>query len=335
MTDLIDVHSHFLTEQYVAAATRAGHERPEGMPRWAAWSASEHLALMDKAGVRTSVVSISAPGTHFGDDAAARRLTRHVNEFGADLVREHPGRFAHLASLPFPDVDGSLTELAHALDVLGSDGVAVLTNAHGIYLGDARYEDVYAELDRRGVTVFVHPVSPRNWEAVCLDRPRPMLEFIFDSARAACDLALRGILTRYPNINWIFSHSGGALPVLVERIQLFRDLLMSDAAGPSVAEQLGGIWYDIAGTPFPNAVPTLVRAFGDERVLYGSDYCWTPGPAVMSQVTSVDTAPQPTGTTWRALTTRNAARLFPQLCRMASAAPSAAALSAAAAARSC
>ncbi|MPZ83076.1 MAG: amidohydrolase family protein [Actinophytocola sp.] len=313
MTDLIDVHSHFVTDEYVAAAVEAGHVRPQGMPGWATWSTSEHLALMDQTGVRTAILSISAPGVHFGDDVAARRLARHVNEFARIVVSDHPGRFAHFASLPFPDVDGSLAELVYALDVLGSDGVAVLTNAHGVYLGDGRYEQVYAELDRRGATVFVHPVEPVNWQVVSLDRPRPMLEFIFDSARAASDLVLSGVLSRYPRINWIFSHSGGALPVLVERIQVFCDLFMDLAEPPTVAEQLGGLWYDIAGTPFPNAVPALVRAFGDQRVLYGSDYCWTPAPGTKSQVESVDAAVQPDGTTWRALTTRNAGQIFPQL----------------------
>ena len=327
VTDLIDVHSHFLTPEYVAAATDAGHDLPEGMPGWAAWSAAEHLALMDRAGIRTSVLSISAPGTHFGDDAAARRLTRHVNEFGAELVRTRPDRFAQFASLPFPDVGGSLAELTHALDVLGSQGIALLSNARGVYLGDERYEEVYAELDRRRATVFVHPVSPPNWRSCALGRPAPMLEFIFDSARAAADLVLRGVLTRYPNINWIFSHSGGALPVLVERIQLFRDVVpgvAGDRAGdwagdwggaePSVAAQLGGLWYDTAGTPFPSAVPALVRAFGDQRVLYGSDYCWTPAPAVLAQVASLDAAPPSDGTTWRDRTTRNAECLLPRLC---------------------
>ncbi len=321
MNDLIDVHSHFLTEQYVAAATSAGYEQPEGMPRWADWSVSGHLALMDRVGVRTSVLSISAPGTHFGDDTAARHLTRHVNGFAIDLVHRYPGRFAHFASLPLPDVSGSLTELAHALDVLGSDGISLLTNARGTYLGDERYQEVYAELDRRGATVFVHPVAPPNWQAVSPDRPRPMLEYIFDSARAASNLVLGGILTRYPNINWIFTHSGGALPVLAERIQLFADLLSGGPTAPTVTEQLGELWYDIAGTPFPHAAPALVRAFGDQRVLYGSDYCWTPVPGVLSQVASLDAAPQPGDTTWRALTTCNAERLLPRL-RLPSAEPS-------------
>jgi predicted TIM-barrel fold metal-dependent hydrolase len=269
---------------------------------------------MDATGVRTSMLSVSSPGVHFGDDAAARRLGRQLNEFAIGLVHAHPGRFGHWASLPFPDVEGSLAELAYALDVLGSDGVALLSNAHGVYLGDERYQPVYAELNRRAATVFVHPVSPPNWQQVALGRPRPMLEFLFDSTRTASDLVLRGVLARYPDINWVFSHSGGALPVLAERLDLFGNMLPGGVPGDrTVPEQLGGLWYDIAGTPFPHAAPALVRAFGTERVLYGSDYCWTPAAGVRSQVASVDAAPQPDAGSWRALTTRNAERLIPRL----------------------
>src|SRR5262249_14040946 len=114
MDALIDAHSPFPTEEYVAAASGAGYERPEGMPRWAAWSVPEHLALMDQTGVRTSVLSLSAPGTHFGDDTAARHLTRHVNEFAIDLVHRYPGPFAHFPSLPVPDASGPPPEPAHA-----------------------------------------------------------------------------------------------------------------------------------------------------------------------------------------------------------------------------
>lgn len=119
-------------------------------------------------------------------------------------------------------MDGALAEATYALDELGAAGVAVLSNAHGVYLGDPRYAELYAELDRRAAIVFVHPVSPPNWERVSGGRPRPMLEFIFDSARAAADLVLSGTVHRHPGIRWVFSHSGGALPVLAERLELFR-----------------------------------------------------------------------------------------------------------------
>lgn len=300
---LIDVHSHFVTPQYVAAATAAGHVEPEGMPRWATWSVDDHLTLMDKAGIERSMLSISSPGTNFGSDTDARALARSVNRFAADVERRHPDRFGHFAALPLPDVAGAIAELRHACDELGAAGAAVLTNACGVYLGDERYAELYSELDRRAAIVFVHPVSPPNWQAVSLGRPRPMLEFIFDSARAAANLVLTGTLHRYPGIRWVFSHSGGALPVLAERLQLFRDLAPEPVPGGSVTQQLSAVWYDIAGTPFPNAAPALTRAFGDRRVLYGSDYCWTPAAGALAQAGSVDAA-------WQELTTRNAERLL-------------------------
>ena len=156
-TPLVDVHAHFLTDAYVSAARAAGHEHPDGMPGWPSWSAGQHLQLMDQWGVARSILSISSPGVHFGDDQAARELTRHVNDAGATVARAHPDRFGHFASLPLPDVEGSLAELACALDDLGSDGVAVETSAGGIYLGDARYAPLYEELNRRRTVVFAHP----------------------------------------------------------------------------------------------------------------------------------------------------------------------------------
>ncbi|MER5884499.1 amidohydrolase family protein [Streptomyces sp. NPDC001941] len=308
----VDVHTHFVTEGYVDAARRAGIAHPDGMPGWPSWSAKGALALMDAAGIGLSVLSVSSPGTHFGDDAAARALTREVNEFAADLHRERPDRFGHFASLPLPDVEGSLAEAAYALDVLGADGLAVETNAHGVYPGDVRYAPLWAELDRRGAVVFVHPTSPPNGEAVSLGRPRPMLEFLFDTARAASDLVLGGVTARYPGIRWVFTHGAGVLPLLAARLELFARILPPAPGAPPVAvrEELGRLWYDVAGTPFPDQVPTLERVFGTERMLYGSDACWTPDAAVLAQAASLDAAPQPGGTTWRELTGRNARRLL-------------------------
>ena len=102
---------------------------------------------MDRWGVATAMLSISSPGTHFGDDAAACRLTREVNEAGAAICRAHPGRFGHFASLPLPDVPGALDELGYALDELDSDGITIETNSAGVYLGDDRYEPLYRELN--------------------------------------------------------------------------------------------------------------------------------------------------------------------------------------------
>jgi predicted TIM-barrel fold metal-dependent hydrolase len=339
-TALIDVHAHFLTPRYVEEARAAGHGRPDGMPGWPDWDEETHLGLMDRWGVGTSLLSVSSPGIHFGDDAAARALARHVNETGAEIRGRHPERFGHFASIPLPDVDGALAEAAYALDELGSDGLAVETGADGVYLGHASFKPLYAELDRRRAVVFVHPTSPPHAEKISLGRPRPMLEFIFDSTRAASDLLFNGVFERFPGIEWIFPHGGGTLPLLGERMELFRSAFglggesgegrggvgegaggdgdegggVEGGGGTTVQKQLERLWYDMAGTPFPYQVPALTAAFGRERVLYGSDFCWTPAAAVDAQLTGIDGAAQPSADlTWRALSTANAQRLFPRL----------------------
>jgi 6-methylsalicylate decarboxylase len=193
---LIDVHAHFLTDSYVLAARAGGQVHPDGMVGWPSWSADEHLRLMDRWGVATAMLSISSPGTHFGDDAAARRLTREVNEAGAAISRDNPERFGHFASLPLPDVPGALDELGYTLDELDCDGITIETNSAGRYLGDDRYEPLYRELNRRRVVVFVHPTSPPCAEATALGRPRPMLEFIFDTTPAVTAIAGAGLMVK-------------------------------------------------------------------------------------------------------------------------------------------
>ncbi|MFG2631136.1 amidohydrolase family protein [Streptomyces sp. NPDC048473] len=315
-TPLVDTHAHFLTPDYVHAARAAGHIHPDGMGAWPTWSAEAHIRLMDRWGVKISLLSISSPGTHFGDDSEARALTRHVNESAAAVRREHPNRFGHFASLPLPDVDGALAEVAYAMDHLGSDGVTVETNTHGVYLGDASYEPLYAELNRRRTPVFLHPTSPPHAEDVALGRPRPMLEFIFDSTRTVSDLLFSGVFQRYPDIPWIVSHGGGALPLLTDRMELFRSVFSEGAEGRFIPEQVSRLWFDMAGTPFPHQIPALTAVVGNNRLLYGSDYCWTPVAGVDAQIASIAAAPQPGDDTWRALTTRNAHRLFSRLARM-------------------
>ncbi|MER7715388.1 amidohydrolase family protein [Streptomyces flaveolus] len=315
-TGFVDVHAHFVTDSYVRQARAAGHELPDGVPAWPGWSAEAHLELMDRVGIRTAILSVSSPGVHFGDDAAARRLARETNEEAARITAEHPGRFGFFASLPLPDVDGALSEMAYAFDELGADGVVLETNTHGVYLGDARLEPLFAELGRRRAVVFLHPTSPVCWEHSALGRPRPMVEFVFDTARTVTDLLMAGTLERHPGLRVIVPHCGGALPVLADRINGFMKLFLPAGADdtPDAVEQLRRLHYDMAGPAFPRQVPALLSLVEPDRLLYGSDYCWTPAHGVDAHVAAVDAAPVPADATdWRSLTTANAHRLLPRL----------------------
>ena len=108
------------------------------------------------------------------------------------------GRFGGFASLPLPDVDGALEEITYAFDTLKLDGVVVLTNFNGVYLGDQRLDPVFDELNRRGAVIFIHPTSPICWQQSALGYPRPMIEFTFDSTRAVVNLIFSGTLARCP-----------------------------------------------------------------------------------------------------------------------------------------
>ncbi|MFE2212908.1 amidohydrolase family protein [Streptomyces canus] len=315
---LIDVHAHLLPDFYVEQATAAGHAHPDGMGGWPSWSVEAHLDLMDRNGIETAMLSMSSPGVHFGDDKAARLLARRVNEYTAELTRDHPGRFGNFVSLPLPDVDASLEEIAFAYDELDADGVALLTHTHGVYLGDPRLERVFAELDRRRAVVFLHPTSPVGWEQSALGRPRPMVEYLFDTARTVTDLVMAGVVTRCPRIQVIVPHCGGAVPVLADRINEFMRLFVPSEKTPAqdAVQQLRGLYYDMAGTAFPRQVPALLKLVDPERVLFGSDYCWTPPPLADAHIAAIDAAESPVdGTTWRSLTTANAQRLFPATAR--------------------
>jgi 6-methylsalicylate decarboxylase len=123
----VDFHAHFVPDFYRDAATRAGYGDPDGIAGFPPWSVNEALGMMDRNGITVAVASVSSPGVHFGDDAAARQLARRVNEFNAAVSGKHPDRFAVLASLPLPDIEGALAEITYAFDVLHVDGVTLET----------------------------------------------------------------------------------------------------------------------------------------------------------------------------------------------------------------
>src|SRR5215467_12760148 len=276
----IDVHAHYLPPGYADEMRRAGFVHPDGMPDYPKWSPQLALETYDRFGIETGVLSISSPGVHYGDDAAARRLARHANEAGAEAVIKHPKRFGLFGALPMPDVDGSLEELTYALDVLHADGIGLKTNAHSIYLGDAKFEPIFQELNRRKALVFVHPTSPTCWQQCAMGYPRPMLEFPFDTARAVTNLIFSGTLERYPNISIIIPHNGGTVPILAGRIATVGGRLRLGAAGTKDAmTYLRRLYYDTA-IQSNHTLSSLVQLADVGHIVYGSDWPWYPESGV-------------------------------------------------------
>lgn len=311
-TPLLDVHAHYLPPAYREAAIAAGHSQPDGVTALPEWEAGAHVALMDRLGIGASLLSISSPGVHFGDDAAARALARQVNEDGCRARAAHPGRFGVLASLPLPDVAGALDEIAHAYDELGVDGVVLLTHVHGTYLGDAALEPVFDELDRRRARIFLHPTSPVCWEHTSFGRPRPMLEFLFDTTRAVVNLVLSGTIARHPGLEIIVPHAGAALPVIADRVAAFSMILPDLDPATDVLADLARLHYDVAGFPLPRQLDALLALATADHLHYGSDYPFTPVPVVEMLRGSIGDVGEPPGSLLESLAA-NTRRLFPTL----------------------
>ena len=155
MTFTVDIHHHVLPD-FFWQATNEG-DNPVGGIAPPPWSRASALSFLDDASIDVAVTSVSTPGVHTGDDAAARVLARRCNELAAELIRDRPDRFGGFACLPLPDLDGALAELAYALDDLRLDGVVLFSNARGRYLGDPRFTPLFDELQQRAALVFVHP----------------------------------------------------------------------------------------------------------------------------------------------------------------------------------
>ncbi len=275
MSNTIDVHAHYLPHSYRDALLAAGHDKPDGFPQLPDWSVEEHVAAMDRLGIATSLLSISSPGVYFGDARSARDLAREMNEIGRRAVVDHAGRFGLFAVLPLPDVDAAIAEIAHCCDHLDVNGFALLTNVGGTYLGDPSWGPVFRELNRRQARVFIHPTSPVCWERTSFGRPRPMLEFFFDTTRAVVDLVLNGTVARYPDIELIIPHAGATLPMIVDRVSVFSRLLDVDAS-VDVLRDIARLHYDLAGFPLPRQLDALLTITTLEHLHYGSDYPFTP-----------------------------------------------------------
>ncbi|KAH7121397.1 aminocarboxymuconate-semialdehyde decarboxylase [Dactylonectria macrodidyma] len=291
----IDVHAHFLPEEYTTALHRFGHGFPDGHIAPAPdWSEEAHLDLMKTVNTSKSILSISSPGTNLApnDGEATRKLTRYCNEFAASIKKRRPEEFGFWASLPLPDVEGSLEEISWAGDVLNADGYALLTNVHGTYLGAPAFNRIFDELNRRRAVVFLHPTSPclaSGDIAVPMSQeiPRSVFEFFFDTSRAVMNLFLSGTISRWPHITFVIPHLGGAFPPLINRFAAAVGLLglpdMEPKLSPSwVKERINAQFYfDTAGFSLPDQIRGLLPYVSVDRLLYGSDFPFTPAKAVI------------------------------------------------------
>jgi predicted TIM-barrel fold metal-dependent hydrolase len=275
---LIDVHHHMLPPRYVAEVRDALLATAPGFERVLSWTPQQSVEEMDRTGVASAVVSTSAPGFWFGDVDQSRRLQRECNEFAARMVADYPERFGMFAGITLPDVEGSLREIEYALDVLKADGIGLLSNYGETWPGDPAFDPVFEELDRRKAVVYVHPQTADCCKGLLPEIPDAMIEFPFDTTRAVSRLLYSGTLSRCPDIRFIFSHGGGTVPMLADRMSFPARVWAKLAARlpNGVTHELKKLFYDTASVVNPPAFAALSELVANSQILFGTDFPFVP-----------------------------------------------------------
>ena len=305
----IDVHHHIIPPPYLEKAPPSAN-----FQRTLAWTPQKTLEEMDQNGIAVSMLSFATPYLWFSGIEPGRQLARMCNDYCAEHMRENVGRFGLFAGLPpLGDTEGCLREIAYALETLHADGVTVMTSYGDHYLGDAAYAPVWEELDRRQAVVFVHPSNPTCCNPVNVGVPSAFAEWPFDTARTVMSLWASNALLRWPHIRFIFSHGGGALPMIADRIDKFgRPKPGAGPDGPRLHDALSQIrtlYFDTANAANPPAL-AATRAMADPgHILFGSDYPYIPAARAVDGLARAQLNRQEL----RAIERDNAIALMPRL----------------------
>ncbi len=278
-TGWIDLHNHFIPDVYRQTLANAGIDSVGRVPL-PAWSIETGLREMDELGIAKAILSISAPGVYFGEQAFATDLARRTNADLADMVVRHPDRIGGFATLPLPDVDAALAEWERARSE-GMAGVILLTNYGGKYLGHPDFAPLLDELSSQGALIFLHPTLPAGVEALDLALPPPLMEFVFDTTRTLADMIFTGALDRYSGANWVAGHLAGTLPFVAGRLSLIehspRDAYAAfRERGRTVQSYLEQLYYDTAVSASPASLSAVMEFVGSDRLVFGSDRPFLP-----------------------------------------------------------
>jgi 6-methylsalicylate decarboxylase len=315
---VIDVHHHYYPPELLAIANawQAKHNQPPLAGPIGGWTVDRTLAAMDEAGITTSILSLASPHNVWFEAPPSdwAKLARTCNDFAAKMIKDHPGRFGLFATLPMPDVDASLKEIAYAFDTLHADGIGLPTGWGDKWPGDAAYAPVFAELNRRKAIVVFHPYAANCCGLLQAPINESYIEYPFDTGRAILSLLFSGTFAKYRDVKWTFCHAGGPLPVLAGRIAMLaanqREKL--DVIAPDgIHAEIKRLYFDTANAAYPPSMAALMAEVPISQIMFGSDYPYVTDKQNRDAMALLKLAPADLA----AIERGNAMRLMPRLAK--------------------
>jgi aminocarboxymuconate-semialdehyde decarboxylase len=279
----IDVHAHYFSSEYLALLKGFGAGSDTLEPGYRLLHPTreadfaERFAAMDRAGVDKEILSISGIAPYFAEESSAVDGARFANDLYAELVRAQPGRFAAFGVLPMPHVGASIHEIGRVLDELDFWGVTVTTSILGTSPAHAQFDPIYAELDRRGAVLFLHPAGLACGSQLLKDNGLTWpLGAPFEDTMTILEFMQAGFTERFPNVKMIVPHLGGTLPFLMQRLDHMAQRFMPGKGVPS--ENARKFWYDTVNGHGPS-LHAAIATFGIDRLVFGTDWPFWKGEA--------------------------------------------------------
>ena len=303
----IDVHHHISPPPWLDGLKKLNLTNPP----MANWSVQKTLEDMDKGGVAIAITSPTTPQTKPFEKAEAVRIARESNEYAKKLMSDHPGRFGVFATLPLPHVDESLKEIEYAFDTLKVDGVGIMTSYGDKWLGYPEFEPVWEELNRRKATVYTHPTGANCCVNLVQGIGSAMIEYGTDTTRSIATLIFSGSSRKNRDINWIFSHGGGALTAFAERflVQAVNTPPYKDKFSRADVEgEIRRFFYDTAQVANPITLAAMVKLVPVAQIVYGTDFPYRTAADHTKGLSEVFS-----GADLQAIDRENALRLLPRL----------------------
>jgi predicted TIM-barrel fold metal-dependent hydrolase len=311
---IVDTHHHFFPPPYLEPlkAWNDNAGLPGQTPIQRAWTVARAIDDMDRNNVATAVLSISTPGIWFGEAEAARKMARICNEYGADLARSHPARFGLFASVPMPDVEGTLREIEYAFDVLKADGIGFMTSYGDKWPGDPAFAPVFAELNRRKTIAYFHPLAPNCCAGMLVPGVTGSpIEYMFDTTRAVVSLLVNGTLAKMKDLRFLFSHAGGTIPMVAGRIAnaLKGRKDIAEIAPDGIDAELRKLHYDTANSFYAPTIAALTAYVPPTQIVFGTDFPYLTIGQNLDGLGKLGLTPAQMA----AITRDNAVRLLPRL----------------------
>jgi len=308
----IDVHVHLIPQFYRDAVYEAGTGPAIG--RYPDWTPALALELMDRHGIAVAINSLAQPGVGFLPAEKAAQLARRCNDYAAELIAKHPARFGCFGLVPMHDIDAAIAEARYCLDTLGFEGISLFASYGERFLGDAVFDPLLGFLDAKAAVVHVHPGLHPSSRSLALPWPGFMIEYPFDTTRAAANLLFSGALERFAKIKFILSHAGGTLPFLAWRLSVapMIDKRLKQRSREEIFAGLKTFWYDNALACGREPMGALSQIAAPDRILFGSDWPFCNAAVVAEEVADFTAPGFLDAATLAAIARENALKLFPR-----------------------